>query len=135
MSPYSPAVEQAMRAFCASLREKDRRRYAAVEASKLGYGGLAYIARLLRLAPRTIRRGLHELQQSPGLPPERCRKKGAGGNARYLPCPISRGPSRRSCATTPPVAPNTPTCSGPTSASAPSPSASAPRAWTSRPGS
>jgi hypothetical protein len=82
MSPYSLAVEDAMRTFSASLREKDRRRYAAVEATKLGPGGLAYIARLLRLAPRTVRQGLQELQQPPDLPPERCRQKGGGGNER-----------------------------------------------------
>jgi hypothetical protein len=77
MPPYSLAVEAAMRSFGDSLSERDRRRYAAVEAAKLGHGGLAYIARLLRLAPRTVRRGLHELRQPPGLPPGRCRKKGA----------------------------------------------------------
>jgi hypothetical protein len=82
MSPYSLDVETAMRTFCGSLREKDRRRYAAVEAAKLGHGGLAYIARLLRLAPRTVRQGLQELQQPPTLPPDRCRKKGEGANER-----------------------------------------------------
>ena len=82
MSPYSLAVEDAMRTFAASLREKDRRRYAAVEATKLGHGGLAYIARLLRLAPRTVRQGLQELQQPFDLPPQRCRKKGVAENER-----------------------------------------------------
>jgi hypothetical protein len=82
MSPYSLAIEDAMRTFGDSLREKDRRRYAAVEATKLGHGGLAYIARLLRLAPRTIRLGLQELRQPPSLPPERCRKKGEVARAR-----------------------------------------------------
>ena len=82
MVPYPLAVEAAMRSFGDSLSEKDRRRYAAVEATKLGHGGLAYIARLLRLAPRTIRRGLRELRQPPDLPPRRCRKKGAAASAR-----------------------------------------------------
>ena len=82
MVRYSLAVEAAMRTFCDSLREKDRRRYAAVEATKLGYGGLAYIARLLQLAPRTVRQGLQELQQPPHLPPDRCRKKGVAENGR-----------------------------------------------------
>ena len=80
MVPYWLAIEEAMRAFADSLREKDRRRYAAVEATKLGHGGLAYIARLLRLAPRTVRQGLQELQRPPDLPPERCRKKGVAEN-------------------------------------------------------
>jgi hypothetical protein len=82
MFPYPPPVEDAMRTFCASLREKDRRRYAAVEATKLGHGGLTYVAQLLRLDPKTIQRGLRELRQPPDTPPERCRKKGAAGNER-----------------------------------------------------
>jgi hypothetical protein len=82
MVPYPPAVEDDMRSFCDSLREKDRRRYAAVEATKLGHGGVAYIARLLRLAPHTVRRGLRELRRPPDLPPERCRKKGAAARGR-----------------------------------------------------
>lgn len=81
MSPYPPAVELSMCTFCDSLREHDRRRYAAVEVTKLGHGGLTYIARLLRLDPKTIRQGLKELQQ-PAFPPERCRKKGAVENER-----------------------------------------------------
>jgi hypothetical protein len=80
MFPYPPPVEEAMRTFCDSLREKDRRRYAAVEATKLGHGGLAYIARLLRLGPKTIQQGLAELHHLPAIPPERCRKKGAAEN-------------------------------------------------------
>ncbi len=35
MQPYSLQVEQQMRRFYESLSEKDRRRYAAVEAFKL----------------------------------------------------------------------------------------------------
>ncbi len=36
---YSLEIEVKMRAFYESLSEKDRRRYAAVETEKLGYGG------------------------------------------------------------------------------------------------
>ena len=114
MSPYPLAVEDAMRAFSKSLREKDRRRYAAVEATKLGHGGLAYIARLLRLAPQTVRQGLRELRQPPDLPPERCRKKGGAARERSIPSRACVRPSGKSCASTPPAAPNTLTCSGPT---------------------
>ena len=46
MSAYSPAVEQHMRVLYESLSEKYRRRYAAVEAEKLGHGGITYIAEL-----------------------------------------------------------------------------------------
>ena len=44
MTPYPRNIEQTMRAFYRSLRENDRRRYAAVEAAKLGHGGIEYIS-------------------------------------------------------------------------------------------
>jgi hypothetical protein len=59
-----------------SLRENDRRRYAAVEAEKLGYGGVEYIARLFGCDPKTNRVGRAELQELPAVPPERVRQKG-----------------------------------------------------------
>ena len=43
MDGYSREVETQMSRFFDSLCERDRRRYAAVEASKLGHGGIAYI--------------------------------------------------------------------------------------------
>jgi hypothetical protein len=72
----------AMKTFFGSLREKDRRRYAAVEAAKLGPGGLAYLSRLLGIDSHTIRQGQADLEHLPDVPPERCRKKGAGANER-----------------------------------------------------
>jgi len=80
MTPYSPEVEQAMATFYGSLREKDRRRYAAVEAAKLGSGGLAYLSRLLGIDSHTIRRGEADLKNLPDVPPERVRKKGVDEN-------------------------------------------------------
>jgi hypothetical protein len=75
--PYPSEVEQAMRDLFDSLDERDRRRYAAVEAAKLGRGGLAYLARVLGCDEKTIRRGRRELTQPTPLPPGRSRKKGA----------------------------------------------------------
>jgi hypothetical protein len=74
---YSAAIEHSMITFCSSLREKDQRRYAAVEAEKLGHGGIEYIASLLGCDPKTIRQGQADLKDLPPVPPERCRKKGA----------------------------------------------------------
>jgi hypothetical protein len=54
---YRPEIEQAMRSFYDSLSEKDRRRYAAIEVAKLGYGGVEYIASVLGCDPKTIRQG------------------------------------------------------------------------------
>ena len=76
MMTYSSRVEQAMKTFYDSLREKDRRRYAAVEAAKLGQGGTEYIAALLGCDPKTIRHGQQDLAALPAVPRERCRKKG-----------------------------------------------------------
>ena len=55
--PYPAEIEQAMSVLYRSLREHDRRLYAAVEAAKLEHGGTEYIAALLDCDPKTIRRG------------------------------------------------------------------------------
>ena len=72
---YTRQVESVMRSLYRSLRECDRRRYAAVEARKLGYGGVEYIARVLGCDPKTIRVGLKEIENLPDHPAERIRKK------------------------------------------------------------
>jgi len=74
---YSPEIEHSMRMFSDSLSEKDRRRYAALEAAKLGQGGIAYVATLLGCDPKTIRQGQHDLEHLPDDLDERIRKKGA----------------------------------------------------------
>jgi hypothetical protein len=71
-----------MQTFFGSLREKDRRRYAAVAAAKLGPGSLAYLSRLLGIDSSTIRQGQADLEHLPDVPPEHCRKKGAAANER-----------------------------------------------------
>ncbi len=81
MQPYSPAVELSMITFFSSLREKDQRCYAATEAEKLGHGGIEYISFLLGCDPKTIRQGQADLKALPPLPPDWCRKKGAGENS------------------------------------------------------
>ncbi len=43
MRPYPAPIEAQMQQYYQSLSEKDRRRYAAIEAVKLGYGGQVYI--------------------------------------------------------------------------------------------
>ena len=78
--PFSFEVEQVVKIMYLSLREKDRRRYAAVEAAKLGHGGIDYIATLLDCDPKTIRQGRRDLDDLPDVPPERCRKKGVDAN-------------------------------------------------------
>lgn len=76
LAPYGSAVEEQMRTLYTSLNERDRRRYAAIEASKLGYGGQTYIRAVLGCDYKTLRRGMEELKGLPELPPGRVRKKG-----------------------------------------------------------
>ena len=47
MQTYSSDIEQQMQRYYQSLSEKERRRYAAIEAVKLGYGGISYMVNLL----------------------------------------------------------------------------------------
>ena len=82
MSPYPRDVEQTMRSFSRSLRENDRRRYAAVEAAKLGDGGIEYISQVLVLDPKTIRQGQRDLEDLPERPAPRVRKTGGGRRRR-----------------------------------------------------
>jgi hypothetical protein len=65
MSPYSTEIETQMIHLYWSLSEKDRRRYAAVEAAKLGQGGMAYVAQLFQCDPNTIRHGKADLERLP----------------------------------------------------------------------
>jgi hypothetical protein len=60
---YEQTHEAAMRVYFHSLPEDHRRCYAALEALKIGYGGVAYIARVLGISRRTIYRGIAELKQ------------------------------------------------------------------------
>lgn len=78
MSSYSAIVEAQMVRFYHSLNERDRRRYAAVEASKLGHGGIESIARLLGCDPKTISHGMTELKSEGQLNVDYQRKKGVG---------------------------------------------------------
>lgn len=76
IEPYSPETEQRMKTLYKSLNERDRRRDAAIEADKLGYGGQVYISQLLGCDHKTLQRGLDELDHPSQLPPGRVRKKG-----------------------------------------------------------
>ena len=76
---YPPDIEELLRHYHQSLSEKDRRRFAALEASKLGHGAIEYIARVLGCDPQTIRVGMRELKQLPADPAgPRVRKPGGG---------------------------------------------------------
>jgi hypothetical protein len=77
MKPYAIEVERHMQALYDSLSEKDRRRYAAVEAEKLGHGGLQYVADLFDCDEETIRHGHLDVERLPtDEAAGRVRKKG-----------------------------------------------------------
>lgn len=78
MQNYSAEIEQQMRGFYKSLSEKDRRRYAAVEALKLGRGGLSYISQLFGCDDEAMQRGKRELKDEESLSRKRLRSVGGG---------------------------------------------------------
>jgi hypothetical protein len=80
MDVYAPGIERMMKRLFDSLGESDRRRYAAIEATKLGHGGIEYIARVLQVDPKTIRQGQTELEGTDDLGTGRARKKGVDAN-------------------------------------------------------
>jgi hypothetical protein len=94
MEVYLAEVERKMQRFFEWLSEKDRRRYAAVEATKLGHGGVEYIARVLACDPKTIRQGLRDLEEEEDAAAGRIRKKGGGVHSE----PSRNRPSKRTSA-------------------------------------
>ena len=74
--------EQNMILFYLSLSEKDRRRYAAIEAQKLGYGGITYISGLFGCDEKTIRKGLSEFDDKEAMERENIRAVGGGRNSK-----------------------------------------------------
>jgi transcriptional antiterminator len=72
-------VEASLRQFYDTLSEKDRRRYAATEAKKLGHGGIGYLAKLFDCSRRTIENGIAELASLDSTETrDRIRRKGGG---------------------------------------------------------
>lgn len=61
MTSYDTSIEQQMRKFFNTLSEKDKRRYAGIEALKLGHGGFTYIAGVLGCSRKLIAKGMKEI--------------------------------------------------------------------------
>lgn len=64
------------------LSEKDRRQYAALEAIKLGYGGISYISKVLGIDRKTISQGKKELLAPVAEPLIRSQKQRRPGGGR-----------------------------------------------------
>jgi hypothetical protein len=75
-TPFSEETEQQMRDFFHSLNERDRRRYAGLEAGRLGHGGISYISEVLGCDRKTVSRGIDEILDPPDLDPARVRREG-----------------------------------------------------------
>jgi hypothetical protein len=76
LAPFDEETKRRMRDFFQSLNEKDRRRYAGLEAERLGHGGVSYISEVLGCDRKTVSKGIGELRDPPDLDPLRIRKKG-----------------------------------------------------------
>jgi hypothetical protein len=83
MNPYPSDIEQQMQRLHRSLNEKDRRRYAAIEAAKLGWGGISYISALFGCDYYTIRWGLSELEDEVAMNQAEIRAKGGGRKSAF----------------------------------------------------
>lgn len=87
---YTPEMEERIRGFYQTLSEKDRRRYAALEARRLGRGGIRYVAGVVGCSRRTIERAAGEVEQLPVDPAAgRVRRPGAGRKKKVPPTPSS----------------------------------------------
>jgi transposase len=75
---YSEELQKDMISFYNSLSEKDRRRYAAIEARKLGHGGISYISLLFVCDDKTISKGMQELKNNEQMSQETIRAPGGG---------------------------------------------------------
>jgi predicted transcriptional regulator len=81
INPYSKQTETLILLHYRHLSEKDRRHYAAIEAVKLGRGGISYISKILGVSRTTIIAGKKELQllsECGQIPLRRQRKAGGG---------------------------------------------------------
>ena len=64
--------------FYATLNEKQKRQFAALEANELGYHGVTIISKLYNIHPHTIRQGQKELLITKQQTDDFIRKAGGG---------------------------------------------------------
>jgi len=62
MQLYLSFIEEKIKFIYNSLTEKDKRLYAAIEAVKIGYGGISYISQIVDCSRATVKRGIKELE-------------------------------------------------------------------------
>jgi len=64
-------------------QNKDRRRYAAIEAVKLGWGGITYISQLFGCDYYTIRFGIEKLDDESAMSMSEIRRTGGGRKSAF----------------------------------------------------
>jgi hypothetical protein len=77
-------IRDKYQALLADLDERGRRRWAAMEARSLGWGGIAAVAVATGLSDRTVRNGLQELADPHPLAADCQRRPGAGRPSREV---------------------------------------------------
>ena len=77
-------IEEKYSAISSCLDERGRRRWAAVEARSLGWGGISTVAQATGISDRTIRNGLQELNTPEAALPAGQRRAGAGRHCREV---------------------------------------------------
>lgn len=71
-------IDLLKRNFYNQLDERNKRLYAGLEATILGYYGVKAVSETLSVNPHTVRRGQKELYHMPSSAPARIRQKGGG---------------------------------------------------------
>jgi hypothetical protein len=70
MGRYNKTIEEDMVYVYSLMDEKSQRHYAAIEALKIGYGGISYIAGLFGISEKTVSRGIDEIKKGMASPQE-----------------------------------------------------------------
>ena len=83
MQPYPADIEAAVQAFYQALSEKERRRYAAIEARTIGTDDISYSARLLGCSRQTLRRGMRDLAHLPQDEADSRQRRPGGGRKTF----------------------------------------------------
>ena len=82
MKKYPKEIEEQIEDFYKSLSEKERRRYAGIEATKLGHGGVSYISKILKCDYGTVLKGQKELKS--GIDKDEARQRREGGGRKSI---------------------------------------------------
>lgn len=81
-------IDAQTRDYALSLNEKDRRRFVALQAKRVGRGGIAWICALVGCSRHTVERGMKELGNLTDDPAAgRVRRLGAGRKKKLNPDP------------------------------------------------